>query len=119
MLLVASAMATSFAMLPAVLAEARLPEPAIWRIGSVLLLVWQAAIAVHRARQFRATGMPSPVPRLLYAWVAGILLLQALNVALATSWPYLLGVFGVLVNAFSFFMILLLGRSGAERAAAG
>lgn len=118
MLLVASAMAVSFALLPALLTEARLPEATRWRVLSACLLVWQSGIAWHRARQFRAGGTPSPVPRLLYVWVAGILLLQGLNIALGVSWPYLLGVFGILVNAFSFFMLLLLGRAGRQGAAA-
>lgn len=117
MLLIASAMATTFALLPALLTEARLPEPLKWRIASVALMVWQIAIVVHRQRQFRAGGTRSPVPRLLYLWIAGILVLQALNLVLGVSWPYLLGVFGLLVNAFSFFLILLLGRVGEENPA--
>ncbi len=117
MLLTASAMATTFALLPALLTEAQLPEPLKWRIASVALMVWQAAIAAHRGRQFRAGGTRSPVSPLLYAWIAVILVLQALNIVLGVSWPYLLGVFGLLVNAFSFFLILLLGRTGEEDAA--
>jgi len=117
MLLIASAMAISFALLPAVLTEARLPEPTVWRVGSLSLMVWQAAIAVHRSRQFRAGGTASPIPRLLFAWITAILLLQALNIFLGVSWPYLLGVFGILVNAFSFFLILLLGRTDERNAA--
>lgn len=109
MLLTASAMAVSFALLPAVLTEGRVPEPTVWRVGSFTLLVWQAWIAVRRIRQFRAGGVPSPVPRTLFAWITAILLLQGLNVGLGVSWPYLLGVFGILVNAFTFFLILLLG----------
>lgn len=75
MLLIASAMATSFALLPAVLSEAQLPEPAIWRIGSLSLMLWQIGIAVHRARQFRAGGGAAPLPRVLYAWVTAVVLL--------------------------------------------
>ena len=118
MLLVASGMAITFALLPAVLAEAQLAESTIWRSGSMSLMIWQIGIAAHRSRQFRAGGKGSPVPRLLYAWVAGIIVLQALNVVLGLSWPYLLGVFGILVNAFIFFLILLLGRIGEDDAAA-
>lgn len=117
MLLTASGMAVLFALLPAVLFEAHLPEPAIWRAASASLMVWQTAIAVHRVRQFRAVGTQAPLPRLLYAWVSGIVVLQALNVFLGVSWPYLLGVFGVLANAFSFFLVLLLGGAGGEKAA--
>jgi len=117
MLLTASGMAIVFALLPAVLVEAQLPERAVWRAASASLMVWQTAIAVHRSRQFRTAGTAAPLPRLLYAWVAGVVVLQALNVHLGASWPYLLGVFGVLANAFSFFLILLLGRAGGEHAA--
>jgi len=118
MLLVASGMAVSFALLPAVLTEARLPEPVIWRSGSISFIAWQIGIAVHRARQFRAAGTPSPIPRALWAWISLIIALQALNVVLAASWPYLLGVFGLLVNAFSFFWVLLLGSAGRQDAQA-
>lgn len=112
MLLVASGMAVAFSLIPAALREARLAEPVIWRIGSVSFIVWQTAIVVHRVRQFRAAGRPSPVPRLLYPWITFVVALQALNVILAAPWPYLLGVFGLLVNAFSFFWVLLLGKAG-------
>jgi hypothetical protein len=117
MLLLASGMAVSFALLPAVLVEAGLPEATIWRVGSGALLVWQVAIAVHRGRQFRATGTAPPFSRGLYAWIGPILLLQASNVYLGASWPYLLGVFSLLVNAFIFFLVLMLGRNGGEGAA--
>jgi len=117
MLLVASGMSISFAMLPAILDDAGFTESSVWRIGSVSLLVWQIGIAVHRSRQFRALGA-NPLPRLIFLWVAGILVLQALNIVLGTAWPYLLGIYGLLVNAFAFFMILLLGRSRDGRGAA-
>lgn len=118
MLLVASGMSVSFALLPAVLREARLADPTIWRIGSASFMVWQIGIAAHRSRQLRATGVPSPIPRVLYAWVTLIVALQGVNLALGASWPYLIGVFGLLVNAFSFFWVLLLGRPGTRDAAA-
>ncbi len=110
MLLVASAAAISFALLPSILAEAQLDEPTIWRIGSALLLAWQVGIAVHRTRQFRSFGVTPWFPRLLGVWVAGIIAFQVANLGLAMSWPYLVGVFGLLVNGFSFFLLLLFGR---------
>ena len=118
MLLVASGMAVAFALLPALLRQAELAEPVVWRIGSASLMVWQAGIAVHRTRQFRAAGRPPPVSWLVYSLVTLILTLQALNIVLAAPWPYLLGIFGLLVNAFSFFWVLLLGRAGDRDAAA-
>jgi len=93
MLLVAAAMAITFALLPAVLAEAGLPAPTIWRTGSLSLMLWQIAIAARRSLQFRARRLALPFSRLLYAWVAGIISAQTLNLFLGASWPYLLGIF--------------------------
>jgi len=118
MLLVASGMAVSFALLPAVLGEAQLAESTIWRVGSISYIVWQFGISVHRSRQFRAAGVRPPLPRFVYAWITIIVALQALNIVLGASWPYLLGVFGILVNAFTFFWVLLLGGDGKQGAAA-
>ena len=53
----------------------------------------------------------------LSTWLGSLILIQALNLFLAVSWPYLLGVFGLLVNGFLFFVRLLLAdpeeRSGS------
>lgn len=117
MLLTASGMSISFALLPAVLAEAHLPEPTIWRIGSASLLVWQIGIWVHRSRQLRAVGTARATPMVLRAWVLVAVVLQALNIELGTSWPYLLGIFSILLNAFTFFLILLFGRATGEQGA--
>jgi len=84
---------------------------------SFLASAVEATIGVHRWRQFRASGNYFPLPRILFVWVLVILVLQALNLDLGVSWPYLVGVYGILVNAFTFFLILLLGWSGAEDAA--
>lgn len=110
MLLVASGMSFAFALLPALLSEAGLAQREVWRACSAALLVWQTAIAVHRNLQFRRTETGPPFSRLVYVWVGGIVLLQALNLALAASWPYLFGVFGLLVNGFVFFLALLLSE---------
>jgi hypothetical protein len=110
MLLVASAVAASFALLPAVLADAGFSPPTMWRIASSLLLTWILGIAAYRVRQFRQLEVGRDFPRLLAVLVGVGAILQCLNLALATSWPYLVGVFGVLVNGFSFFLLLLFGR---------
>jgi hypothetical protein len=113
MLLVASGMAITFALLPAVLREARVPDGVIWRVGSGTFMVWQAGITVHRVRQFRAADRPIPLPRILFVWVGLLIALQAFNLWLGATWPYLVAIFGLLVNAFSFFWVLLIGRGGA------
>jgi hypothetical protein len=118
MLLVASAATIAFALLPAVLAEAALPRSTIWRFASGVLVIWQIVIGDYRTRQFRAAAAVIPIPRMLLVWVALILVLQVLNLYLGTSWPYLLGVFGILGNGFVFFVILLLGNPATEGDAA-
>jgi hypothetical protein len=69
-------------------------------------------------RQFRESGTQSPIPRIVYAWIAAMVLLQAFNVVLGVSWPYLLAIFALLVNSFVFFLILLLGRTDEESVSA-
>jgi hypothetical protein len=90
----------------------------IWRIASSSLLAWQVGIVFYRARQFRETGAVIPIPRVLRLWVVSVLVLQVLNLHLAVSWPYLLGVFSLLANGFTFFLLLLLGDfEGVESSA--
>jgi len=118
MLLTASAFAIVFALLPAVLAEANVPESITWRTGSVLILVWQLVFAAFRTRQFRAIGVRTRPPLWLVSWVCSIVVLQAANVVLGVSWLYLLGVFGILGNGFLFFIRLLFSDWDDENATA-
>jgi len=118
MLLAASALAIVFALFPAVLAEADVSGASTWRIGSVLLLVCQLALVVLRTRQFQAAGVRTRPPLWLVAWVSSILVLQAVNIVLGVSWPYLLGVFGFLGNGFFFFLRLLFSDWDNESPAA-
>ena len=110
MLLVASAVAATLALLPAVLSDAGFSSPTMWRIASSLLLSWILGIGAYRVRQFRQIEVAPQFPRLLGMLVGVVVILQCLNLALATSWPYLVGVFVVLVNGFSYFLLLLFGR---------
>lgn len=119
MLLTASASAVAFALLPAVLAEAQVPPPTIWRIASLSLLIWQLGIAAYRTRQLRRGGASGPAPRVIRIWIPVILLLQTLNLVLCAPWPYLLGVFGILGNGFTFFVFLLLGNADDADAGEG
>ena len=51
---------------------------------------------------------------MLGLWVTLVVVLQVANVvALGAAWPYLVDVFGVLANAFAFFLVLLLGRQAS------
>lgn len=109
MLFAASAAAIAFALLPTLLAEAELPRSTLWRVGSGSLIIWFASIGVFRYNQARRNTVPFPFRGLFVAWTGFLILLQALNLALAVSWLYLVGVFGILVNGFIFFLRLLLG----------
>jgi hypothetical protein len=109
MLFAASAAAIAFALLPTLLAEAELSPPTLWRVGSGSLVIWFASIGAFRFNQARRNAVPFPFRGLFVAWTAFLILLQALNLVLAVSWPYLIGVFGILVNGFIFFLRLLLG----------
>lgn len=108
MLVVASAAAITFAFLPIVLAEAGLAPSRIWRIGSASLIAWYVGIAVFRIRQVGRTSVAVPLGRSFAAWVVFLTVLQALNLGLGLSWPYLVGIFGLLANGFIFFLRLLL-----------
>lgn len=112
MLLTASAASAVFSLIPWLLFEAEIPPSVVWPLSSGILMVWQTGITIHRVRQLRATGSPFPIPRLLFVWVTAALVLQVMNLFLAKSWPYLLGVLAVLANAFTFFLVLLFGESG-------
>lgn len=111
MLLFASGMAILFSWTPAVLSEAGLEPQTIWRAASAAMLVWLVSSVIHRTRQTRSLDNDRLVPRVAIVWNVAIILLQIANVFLAQSWPYLLGIAGILTNAFLFFLVLLLGRS--------
>ena len=107
MLLTASALAIVFALLPGIVMEAGFSRDATWRTGSSLILVSQLGLGVFRTRQFRLAGFDARPPIHMMVWYTPIVLLQAANVALGTSWLYLLGVIGVVGNGFFFFLRLL------------
>ena len=111
MLFGASAAAIVLGFLPALLAEASVEPPTLWRIGSATVLVWVLGIGVFRIRQARShevsalrdlAGWPTTVVSFL------VTALQVLNLVLAVPWPYLVGVIGILANGFIFFLRLLL-----------
>ena len=113
MLLASSGTAVSFALLPAILFEVDLPEPAIWRAGSISLLLWLFAAAALRTRQLREIDSAPNFPQLVPVGVVCSALLQILNIYLEASWPYLIGIFIIVVNGFTFFLLLLFGSTSA------
>lgn len=109
------AFGVSFALLPALLVEAGIAEDHVWRIGSGMLAGMFVGMTFIRFRQYRRDGgLKTPLPRGLLAWVGCISVLQLVNVALALTWIYLLGVYTILINGFSVFMTLLLEDSSGE-----
>ena len=114
MLFTASGAAICFALLPAVLSEAGLPGPTIWRAGSISLLLFLFAIGAGRTRQFRKAGLVPKLPRAMPVWVICSALLQALNIHLEASWPYLVGTFLIVLNGFTFFLMLLFGNTSED-----
>lgn len=104
----ACAAAVTFALLPSLMVEARIPTDLVWRVGSAMLGGLFILAAAFRIQQYRGQGGEQPLPRSLVAWVGCISILQLANVGLATVWIYLLGVYTLLINGFSVFMTLLL-----------
>ncbi len=83
-----------------------------WRIGSASIIAMMMGATVFRRMQTKRLGTPFTIPMLLAAWVFLVICVQMVNVLwLATAWPYLLGIFGLLVNGFVIFLMLLLDPS--------
>jgi hypothetical protein len=83
MLLVGSASAIVFGLLPAVLAEAQVPQRIIWSAGSCGILGWMMILMVLRTIQFRKGGFEYRTPTILAAWFLSNALLQGLNIVLS------------------------------------
>jgi hypothetical protein len=104
----ASAMAIVFALLPAALQSAGVPEGKIWRIGSGGLLAWYLGVVPYRLRQSRKLSVRLPLPPLLIVWAVLASSLQIYNLTTpGLAWPYLFGVFSLVINSFSVFLLLL------------
>lgn len=115
-----SAMAIVFALLPSVLDAAGIAPAVVWKTGSGALLAWYAGIVPYRVVQNRKLGAARALPPLLLLWAAVASSLQVYNLATpATAWPYLFGVFSLVVNGFSVFLLLLLGTDADDRDPAG
>jgi len=106
-----SAMAVVFALLPSVLVSAEIPPALVWKTGSGALLAWYIGIVPYRITQNRKFGAARSLPPLLVLWAALAASLQIYNLATSgTAWPYLFGIFSLVVNGFSVFLLLLLGK---------
>ena len=112
-LLTASAAAVLFSILPFVLADAELPLPLMWRIGSALFLVY--FISMISYRQVREPGWGDAYPRALGVVSALVLILQVGNVVvLAESWPFVLAITLQLAVAFMAFVRLLFNAANGD-----
>jgi hypothetical protein len=107
MLLTASAATVLFSLAPLLLNEVGVPQSISWRLCSGALLLWMAGISVHRNRQFQSFTHPVAFPKMMYVWMIVLVVLQAINIFLGESWPFILGVVGILGNGFIFFLLLL------------
>jgi hypothetical protein len=113
MLFTAAAAAIFFSLLPTLLAESGLPVVTTWRVGSIALITWFIGAPAYRLYQARQPGVRFVIARGVIAMVVPIILLLSANVAFfCTSWPYLVGILGILVNGFVTFLALLFGEQG-------
>jgi hypothetical protein len=114
MLLTASAATVLFSLAPLLLEEIGISPSHGWRLCSGALLVWAAAISVHRNRQFQSFTQPVTFPRLVYVGMMISMVLQIINLFLGESWPFILGVIALLANGFTFFLLLLFWEAKEE-----
>ena len=104
----ASAMAIVFALLPVALQSAGIAQQKIWHIGSGGLLIWYLGVVPFRLYQSRKLAVRSPMPPLLMVWAVLAASLQVYNLTTpGLAWPYLVGVFSLVINGFSVFLLLL------------
>ena len=117
-LFTASAASIVFGLLPPFLAEAGLRDDLVWKVSSAALTAWIVCAIGFRVRQSRVHGVPMPIPRHVSAWGAVSVVLLVYNIERAgTSWPYLFGVFGLLMNGFSVFLVLVLSPTETDESA--
>lgn len=115
MLFTASAAAIVFALAPSVLLESGLDERVTWRIGSVSLTVWFIAAPAYRLYQTRQPGVSFSIARVVMILVVPLIGLQVANYFMCVSWPYLVGILGILVNGFATFLDLLFSASAKTK----
>lgn len=114
-LFTASAASIVFGLLPSFLVETGLHDELVWKASSAALIAWIVCAIGFRLHQSRAHGVPMPIPRHVSAWGGVSVVLQVYNIADAgTSWPYLFGVFGLLMNGFSVFLVLVLSPAETD-----
>jgi len=117
-LLAASAAAIGFGLLPAFFNELGVTVEFAWRFGSGMLIAWLIGITFYRKYQCIQLEIVFQLPLLMGLWILFLIALQIYNISTTgTSWPYLFGVFGLLVNGFAIFFVLLLGSSEADSSA--
>lgn len=118
MLFTATAAAIGFSLLPSILSEAGLLPSQTWRVGSVCLTLWFVGAIAFRRYQARQRGVRFPIARVVLVLVLPIVVLLVTNLQNGASWPYLLGVVGILINGFATFLALLFGESDPTQSTA-
>jgi len=108
-LFTASAAAIVFGLLPPFLVEAGLRESVVWKVSSGVLTCWIVCAIGFRMHQSRRFRVPMPIPRHVSVWGTVSVAMQIFNIVHeGASWPYLFGVFGLLLNGFSVFLVLVM-----------
>ena len=108
-LFTASAAAIVLSLLPSFLVATGAKSALVWKISSCAMAVWIAGALYFRLRQSKAMGIPMQIPVHVRAFGIPGIFLQLYNiVVLGEAWPFLVGLFVVLMNGFSVFLILVL-----------
>ena len=114
-LFTATAASVVLGLLPPFLAESGLDAHVVWKISSGALTCWIVGALAFRLRQSRKHGVSMPIPVHIRFWGILTIALQVYNIASeGQSWPYLLGIMTILMNAFSVFLILVLSPVDEE-----
>lgn len=117
MLFTACAAAIVFSLFPSVLREGGFVEATTWRIGSAAQIAWFIGAPAFRIYQTRQPGVRFVIARgVVLLAIPLVFLLTANLFLLCASWPYLLGIAAILVNAFVTFLTLLFGGWDVEHA---
>ena len=111
MLFTSSGAAVLFSLIPSILVEGGLTKETTWRAGSALLFAWFVAAPGYRLYQARRPDVRFPISRGVMVFIIPLLCLEFVNIFRGESWPYLLGVMGILTNGFATFLDLLFSKT--------
>ena len=112
---IASGAAGAYTFIPFILLDTGLDAHLFWRLGTGAQIVWFTAIPLYRRRQTTQVGatylggvMPYSYPIFLALSVPTLGILVLNTAVLGAPWPYVLGIFLILITAFTTFVRLLL-----------